>query len=70
MYNINYVYLLNGNDALLQKWVKIVEDEMEEYKKAGDMEKYFISMFYKGVLLKHAKQYKEATNCFQAIINE
>lgn len=33
LYNINYVYLLNGNDDMSAKWFKIVEDEMEEYKK-------------------------------------
>ena len=33
-------------------------------------EKYFIALFYKGVLLKHANKYKEATECFKTIINE
>lgn len=33
LYNINYVYLLNGNDDILEKWFKIVEDELLEYSK-------------------------------------
>ena len=71
LYNINYVYLLNGNDALLEKWFKIVEDEMNAFSKdSAQRDKYLITMFYKGVLLKHSKKYKEATECFKTIISE
>lgn len=71
LYNINYVYLLNNNPALADKWYKIVEDDMNEYNKdSANRDKYFIAMFYKGVLLKHMKKYAEAVECFKTIISE
>ena len=91
LYNINYVYLLNNNPDLAEKWYKIVEDDMNEYNKdsgkwiyqqfkvrnktnnhlfAANRDKYFIAMFYKGVLLKHMKKYAEANECFKTIMGE
>ena len=37
---------------------------------AANRDKYFVSMFYKGVLLKHMKKYAEAIECFKTIIAE
>lgn len=36
----------------------------------ANRDKYFIAMFYKGVLLKHMKKYAEAVECFKTIISE
>lgn len=36
----------------------------------ANRDKYFVAMFYKGVLLKHMKKYAEAVECFKTIINE
>lgn len=33
LYNINYVYLLDKNPDLAEKWLKIVENDMIEYNK-------------------------------------
>lgn len=71
LYNVNYIYLLNGNKEIAQKWIQLVENEMNEYKQNSvDREKYFIVLFYKGVLLKHMEQYSEAIECFKTIMKE
>lgn len=65
------MYLLAGNDDLAAKWIEVVEQHMAEFQKdSAHREKYFIALFYKGVLLKHKKQYAEAIECFKSIIAE
>lgn len=36
----------------------------------ANRDKYFVAMFYKGVLLKHMKKYAEAVALFKTIIDE
>ncbi|KAF7490321.1 Tetratricopeptide repeat protein 39B [Sarcoptes scabiei] len=71
MYNINYIYLLTGNDAIAQKWFNLTEAELNEYAKdQADREKYLCVLFYKGVILKHLGKFNEAIDCFNTIMNE
>lgn len=63
--------MLNGNEAIAQKWFDIVQNDLNVYAKdSGDREKYLTVLFYKGVILKHMKKYNEACECFNTIMNE
>jgi hypothetical protein len=33
LYQVNYIYLLNGNNELQEKWMKRIDTEIENYSK-------------------------------------